>query len=280
MASGDRSHGLEQGAQARFKPPKQAAPGPLGGTDLAGRTGQQPQGQGAVGDQFNAQLPANLGHATGRHGLGGQQRQLHLQAGHGHPLGGQLGHHLAQPDRTQIGKAQAGHLAAAHQIGQAEQQGRLLPGGIAGGAPVQLHPIELALQALLGRREGAIKTAPAQAPGEGCELGGQTTPGALGRRKGSGKLAQQLLTAAVPAAGAIGIGGVEKTEIELEAAPKGRRQLVIQSGVIAPKELVAPGPGANADGRLQRGWLARELAWRGTHRRPGLGAATGGAWQL
>jgi hypothetical protein len=32
---------------------------------------------------------------------------------------------------------------------------------IAGGAPVQLHPIELALQALPGRREGAVKAAPA-----------------------------------------------------------------------------------------------------------------------
>ena len=145
---------------------------------------------------------------------------------------------------------------------------------------MQLHPIELALQALLGRREGAIKTAPAQAPGEGCQLGGQATPGALGRREGSGELAKQLLTAAVPAAGAIGIGGVEKTEIQLEAAPEGGRQLVIQSGVIAPQELVAPGPGADADGRLGLERLGLELAWQRTHRRPGLAAATGGAWQL
>ena len=114
---------------------------------------------------------------------------------------------------------------------------------------MQLHPIELALEALPRRPEGAIKAAPAEAPGERCQLGGDATAGPLGRRQGSDELAQQLLATAVPAAGAVGIGAVEKTEIQVEAALERGRQLVIEGGVIAPKELVTPGPGADADGR-------------------------------
>ena len=56
---------------------------------------------------------------------------------------------LTQSHRPHIGNPELSHLAPGHQIGKTLKQGALLPWGVAGGAPVQLHPIELAAKPLL-----------------------------------------------------------------------------------------------------------------------------------
>jgi hypothetical protein len=64
------------------------------------------------------------------------------------PLG-QVLMQLAQSQGPHIRNTELRHLAAGDQIGKTLKQGPLLPWGVAGGAPVQLHPIELAAKPLL-----------------------------------------------------------------------------------------------------------------------------------
>ena len=251
----DGRHGLPQLSDARPQAAKQGPPGPaggLGGVEVV--AAEQPQGQGAVGDQLDPQLPADGRHPAGFDRLRRQQRQLHLQAGDRHPLVGQAPVHLPQPLRPHVGHPQAGHGPLAHQIRQAIQQRALLPGGVAGGAPVQLHPLQPPLQPCPGGGEGAPVPLATQPPREGGQLGGDAEALLLRRAGRGGELAQQGFAAAVEAAGAVGVGRVEEQQIPLQAAGKGGRQaLVVALRRIAPEELVAPGPGAHADAGLVAG---------------------------
>ena len=75
----------EQRRDPRLQTGKQPATG-SGRRRGADWPASQPQRQRAVGDQRHAQVAAHLGHPTRCDRLGGQQRQLHLQAGQAHPL--------------------------------------------------------------------------------------------------------------------------------------------------------------------------------------------------
>jgi hypothetical protein len=237
MHVANRPHRLQQWGDPRPQAAVQHAPRPRWPA-LARlmAIAEQPKGKGAVGDQFDAKLPATVGHTPWRQRFGGQKRDLHL--------------HAAQPLRAHVRHPQAGGSAGQHQIRQSVEQGAFLPRRVAGGAPVQLDPVELALQALERRIKGAPEAAAAQPPGEGGQLGGHAQRLPLARRQGRSKAADQGFAAAAEPAGSIRIGGVEKPE-----APRHRpleRDLqfsVVPLGLIVPKKLVAPGPGAHPDGR-------------------------------
>jgi hypothetical protein len=101
-----------------------------------------------------------------------QQGELHLQALQGYPLIVQPLVQLSQSFGSHIRDPQALHGSTAHQICKTIQQRPFLPGGVAGRAPVQLHPFHLALQPLLRSGEGAGIAIAAEAPREGGEFGG------------------------------------------------------------------------------------------------------------
>ena len=155
----------------------------------------------------------------------------------------------AQALRAQVRHPQAGHPSLLNQIGQALQQRQLLPGEVAGRAPVQLHEIELALQAQAGRLEGRPVAATTQAPGEGSQFGGHCQRLAAGGLQGGAEATQQALAAAMEMSGAVGVGGVEEQQSPLHGAPEAGLQLGVLIRVVAPEKLIAPGPRAHTDAR-------------------------------
>ena len=113
---------------------------------------------------------------------------------------------------------------------------------------MQLNPLHLPLKPGLGGGEGAGVSLPPQTPGEGGELGGDGEAVPLLGAGVAGKTAEQRLAAAVEASGAVGVGRVEEQQAPFKAAPEGGGEPVVIPGrVVAPEELVAPGPGAYAD---------------------------------
>ena len=183
----------------------------------------------------------------------GQQGELHLQAADGDAAPLELPVDAAQALGAHVREPQAGHRSAFHEIRQAINQGWLLPGGGARGAPVELHPFHLPLQPPLGGGKGFRIAPPAEAPGEGGQLGGQAELLPLAGAGLQGEASQQLFATAIQAPGAIGVRGVKEAEVQLKATPEGLlQQGVVPLGVVAPEELVSPGPGAHADARLVR----------------------------
>ncbi len=144
--SGDGLQPLQQRLRRREQPPLQ---GPAGARRRQ-RCGsalprQQPQGQGAVGDQLDAQIPAHLRHATGGDRLRASSESCTCtlrSSTPAPPAGRARAAAAAAPCWRPPGKATSPAPAGPPAL----QERFLLPGGVAGRAPVQLHPIELALQ--------------------------------------------------------------------------------------------------------------------------------------
>jgi len=144
------AQGGQQGLATVPKPPIKQAPGPWGpGRGIPGGLGQEPKGKGAVGDQFDPQLLAEVGKPPRLGRLGSQQGQLDLEAAQSHTTLLKMAMDLAQAGGSQVGNTNGSHLSRQLPIHQPVQQGPLLPGGITGRAPVQLHQIEVALEAVV-----------------------------------------------------------------------------------------------------------------------------------
>ena len=246
-AGGDRPQGIEQRLNSRQQLTKQHPPQPRRQLPL-GRifSRQQPQGQGAVGNQTNAQLIAQLLQPQLRHRIGGQQRILHLEGRNGYsprlkPLVGQrqpLGAKVRQPHRLD--------LPLGIEIHQPVQKRPLLPGGIVGRRPMHLHQINGATQTLRRSRPRPHHRPSGQPPGIGRQLSCQTESVSIGPGIALGKLAQQGFAAAIEPSGAVGVTAVKQGDAVAEAVVKHLAQLAIHGGGIAPQQPIAPGPGAAA----------------------------------
>ena len=149
-----------------------------------------------------------------------------------------------------------------HLLHQSLQQGLLLPWGIAGGAPVELHQVNGAAQPLTGGRRRFAKAVAAQPPWVGGQLGGHAHPLALLGPEAGQSPAQKDFAAPLKLARAVGVGGVEEGEPRLDARLKRlQQQGVVPFGTVFPEQAVPPGPGAHPDGRPVR--CARALPLRG-----------------
>ena len=118
---------------------------------------------------------------------------------------------------------------------------------------MQLHQIEVAFESLVGGREGGTKALAAQAPGERGQLGGQREGLAIGQGQLRAELAEQGLAAAVEAPGSIGIGCIKKVQPQGHGPLEALAQGPVLGRVVAPEQLVAPGPGAHTDAGRCRG---------------------------
>ena len=183
----------------------------------------------------------------------------------------------AQTAGTHVGNTQLRHHASLDKIAETLQQRPLLPRGIAGGAPMQLHPIQTPLEASAGGRQATVKTAPAPAPREGSELGGHREAMALIRGQGSDGLSQQALTTSGVGAGPVGVSTIKKTHASGNC--RGHRCLnhrIIPLGFIPPKEAISPSPSAGPHSRRfnRHDQLRSRHHHAGTSGRPLTNAAT------
>lgn len=135
--------------------------------------GQPSQGQRAVSNQRHPEFTAHLSYASREGRLWGKERELNLKTGQVDTALGQVAMHPTQPLRTKVGESQLRHLACQHQISQSIQKGPFLPWGVAGGAPMQLDAIQLALQPCMGSGKRTVEPMAAKTPWEGSQLGGQ-----------------------------------------------------------------------------------------------------------
>jgi hypothetical protein len=234
------------------------------GSGLALARGQPAQGQRAVSNELYPELAAHLSNPPGRGGFGSQQGELNLQAGEVHTPLRKKAMNLAQAPGAEVGDAQFRNLPSQKLIGQPFEKRPFLPGGIAGRAPVKLHPIQLALKPLPGGGQGSVQPPSPQAPGEGSQLGGHRELASCVGRQTFTPGSQEGLASPVPASGAIGIRRIKEREAQGNGALEGGLDLVVLFGVVPPEKLIAPGPGAHTDGGRIHG--------RG-HRRPAAGMA-------
>ena len=160
----------------------------------------------------------------------------------------------AQTPGPHVGNAQLGHHASLHKIAESLQQRSLLPGGIAGGAPMQLHPIQPPAQTCARGGQTTIKAAPAPAPRERGQLGGHREALALISGQGGDGLPQQALTASGVGASSIGIGTIKKTNTSGDRrGHRGLNHRIVPLGFIPPQEAISPSPSPGPhSGRFNR----------------------------
>mmetsp|Transcript_46870 Transcript_46870/g.117303 ORF Transcript_46870/g.117303 Transcript_46870/m.117303 type:complete len:396 (-) Transcript_46870:8-1195(-) len=227
---------------------------------LAVAAGQHAQRQRAVRNHLQPQVRARRGRARRLRRLA-QQRILYLHAHQRHLVLLQEPRDLGQLLGPVVADAHRAHEARLVHVHQPAPHRPLLEGLVVGGRPVQLPDVHRRPPEPLRRRPGSLHhRAAGDSPGVRRKFAGDDRLKLGLPRVFRHELAQQLLALPVERAGAVRVRRVEQVDTRADAQVVHLLKLLVHLLVVAPQQLVAPGPGSQPHGRnRQRAQLNKVL---------------------